>query len=214
MAPKPKYTKEQIVDTAVDIIRDSCVENITAQEIARRLHTSTRPVFTYFNTLEDLRTAAILRAKQLYNAYADRGLAMTPAFKGYAMEYIHFAAQEPSLFRLLFMGKSRQQSLLRFLDMEGHLPVVREALMTTFHLTPEQADWLYQNMWLYAHGLAALCASEAVHFTQTEIAEKLGVLCRGLLITLHAPKDERTQIVPGQDVSLPGSVEDYMNLKR
>ncbi len=211
MAPKPKFTQAEIVETAVDIIRDSSVKAITAQEIARRLGTSTRPVFTYFNTLEELRTAAALQARQLYNAYAERGLAMKPAFKGFAMEYIRFATEEPSLFRLLFMRKSRQQSLIDYLDQEGHLAVVRQAVRDTFHLEAAQADWLYENMWPYAHGIAAMCASEAVQFTQQEIAERLGTLCRSLLITLHMPKDERTGIVPGDGISPMGSVEDYMH---
>lgn len=211
IAPKPKYTKEQLVETAVDIIRENSVSAITAQEIAKRLGTSTRPVFTYFNTLEELRTAATLKARQLYNTYAERGLAMTPAFKGYAMEYIRFATEEPSLFRLLFMSKSRQQTLLHYLDQEGHLLVIRQAVRDTFRLEEAQADWLYENMWTYAHGIATLCASEAVQFTEGEIAEKLGTLCRSLLIALHMPKDERTGIVPGVGISLPGSVEEYMH---
>lgn len=213
MAPKPKFTREQIVDTAVDIIRDSDVKSITAQEIARRLGTSTRPVFTYFDTLEALRAAATQRARECYNAYAERGLATIPAFKGYAMAYIRFAAEEPSLFRLLFMQKSEHR-LLDYLDQEGHLPVVRQAVMDTFHLEAAQAEWLYENMWLYAHGLAALCASEAVRFTEQEIAQRLGTLCRSMLIGMHAPADQRTEVIPGAAVVIPGSVEAYMHPRK
>jgi hypothetical protein len=54
-----------------------------------------------------------------------------------------------------------------------------------------------------------MCASEAVSFTDEEIAQKLGTLCRGLLMTLRAPDDERTAVIPGSDVIMPGSVEDY-----
>ena len=211
VAPKPKFTKEQIVETAVDIIRTSSVEAITAQEIARRLGASTRPVFTYFDTLDDLRAAAAERAKQIYNAYAERGLKMTPAFKGYAMEYIRFAAQEPSLFRLLFMRKSQTRSLIEYLEQEGHLHSVRQTVMQSFGLDAAQADWLYENMWLYAHGIATLCASEAVVFSEGEIAGRLGALCRSLLITMNMPKDVRTGIVPGSDVTMPGTIEDYIH---
>lgn len=211
MAPKPKFTREQIVDTAVNVIRDSCAEAITAQEIARRLGTSTRPVFTYFNTLTELRAAAVQRARELYNACAERGLAMSPAFKGYGMAYIRFATEEPSLFRLLFMQKTEQAHLLDYIDQEGHLPAVRQAVMDAFQLDPPQADWLYENMWVFAHGMAALCASGAVRFTEEEIAEKLGMMCRSLLIALHMPADSRTEIVPGKDVAMPGSAASYMH---
>ena len=114
-----------------------------------------------------------------------------------------------SLFRLLFMRKSEATSITEFLDREGHLDKVLDAVTDTFHINHEQAIWLYENMWTYAHGIAAMCASEAVGFSDEEIAQKLGVICRGLLMTLHAPTDERTAVIPGPDVVMSGSVEGY-----
>jgi AcrR family transcriptional regulator len=58
MPPKPKFTKEQIVAAALDVIRDNSVEAITAQKMGKQLGTSTRPMFTYFDTVEELRQAA------------------------------------------------------------------------------------------------------------------------------------------------------------
>lgn len=210
MPPKAKFTREEIVAVAVDIIRDSGVEAITAKEIGKRMGTSTRPMFTWFKTVEELRDAATEEARRIYNGYAERGISMTPAFKGFGMEYIRFATEEPSLFRLLFMRKTEQNSPLEFLGVEGHLPQIREAAMTTFHLDADQADWLYENLWIYVHGIATLCASEALRFTQEDISQKLGNLCRGLLMSLKAPRDERTGLIPGVGTVVPGSVEDYM----
>ena len=49
----------------------------------------------------------------------------------------------------------------------------------------------------------------ACFLTDEEIARKLGVICRGLLMTLHAPVDERTAVIPGPDVVMSDSVEGY-----
>ena len=209
MPPKPKFTKEQIVSAALDAVRDGGVEVITAQEMGKRLGTSTHPVFTYFDTVEELRQAATDAAWRLYDERVRQGLSFTPAFKGFAMAYIHFAIEEPSLFRLLFMRKSEATSIAEFLGREGHLDKVLDAVTDTFHISREQALWLYENMWTYAHGIAAMCASEAVSFSDEEIAQKLGVICRGLLMTLHAPADERTAVIPGPDVVMSDSVEGY-----
>lgn len=210
MPPKPKFTKEQIVAAAVNVIRDSSVEAITAQEIGRRLGTSTRPMFTYFDTVEELRQAATDAAWQLYDERAQQGLSLTPAFKGFAMAYIRFASEEPSLFRLLFMRKTEPISLPAFLGREGHRDTVLDAVSETFHVDRDQAQWLYENLWIYAHGIAALCASEAVSFTDEEVASKLGTMCRGLLMAQRAGADERTAVVPGFNVVMSGSVDDYM----
>ena len=209
MPPKPRFTREDIVNAALDIIRERDIEHITAQAIAKKLHTSTRPMFNYFSTLEELRTAAAEQARLLYNEYAEKGLAMTPAFKGFAMSYIKFAIEEPSLFRLLFMRKTENADMFAFLDNEGHLNTVLEAISETFGLDSEKSMWLYGNMWLYAHGIATVCASETMRFSDEDIAQRLGLLCRSLLISMNFPNDERTGVVPKNDFEMPGKVEDY-----
>lgn len=210
MPPKAKFTREDIVRAALDIIRERNAESITAQAIAEKLGTSTRPMFNYFRTLGELRAAAAEQARALYNSYAERGLAMTPAFKGFAMEYIRFAMDEPSLFRLLFMRKASAESVATFLDREGHLEKILDAVTETFRITRAEAMWLYESMWIYAHGMAALCASEVMRFTEAEISERLGVLCRAMLSALHMPEDARTRIVPKPGQEMPGSIEDYI----
>ncbi len=209
MPPKAKFSKEEIVAVALEIIRESGAEAITAKEIGKRMGTSTRPMFTWFKTVEELRSAAAEEAKRLYNRYAERGLSMIPPFKGLGMEYIRFAAEEPNLFRLLFMGKSEQSSTIDFLKQEQHMPQIRSAITATFHIEASEADWLYENLWIYAHGIAALCATGTVRFSEEEIAQKLGSLCRGLLMCLRAPKDARTGIVPGANTVVPGGFNNY-----
>lgn len=210
MPPKAKFTREEIIAVAVDIIRDSGVEAINAKEIGKRMGTSTRPMFTWFKTVEELRTAATEEAWRIYNQYMERGLAMTPPFKGYGMQVIRFATEEPSLFRLLFMRKTEQTNTLEYLNLDEHMPKVRKAIMTTFHIDAPQADWLYENLWIYAHGIATLCATGTLRFTEEDVSQKLGDLCRGLLMSLKAPKDGRTGMMPGVGTVVSGSVEGYM----
>ena len=210
MPPKPRFTKQDFINAALDIIRESNIESVTAQAVAKKLDTSTRPMFNYFDTLEELRNAAAKCAREMYNARAERGLAMTPAFKGFAMEYVKFAMDEPSLFRLLFMQKAENSDMKSVLDSEGHLDRVIDAVTETFNIDSGRAMWLYENLWLYAHGMATLCASEVVKFSREELAEKFGVLCRSLLMCINAPEDERTRIVPQSNIKIKGSVEDYI----
>ena len=105
MPPKAKFTRQEIIDAAVDIARRAPLEAVTAQELASVLGTSTRPVFTYFRTLEEVRAAVVEEAGKIYGRYVERGLSMNPPFKGYGMETIRFAREEPNLFRLLFLRR-------------------------------------------------------------------------------------------------------------
>ena len=85
MPPKAKFTRQEIIDAAVDIARRAPLEAVTAQELASVLGTSTRPVFTYFRTLEEVRAAVVEEAGKIFGRYVERGLSMNPPFKGYGM---------------------------------------------------------------------------------------------------------------------------------
>lgn len=124
MPPKAKFTRQEIIDAAVDIARRAPLEAVTAQELASVLGTSTRPVFTYFRTLEEVRAAVVEEAGKIYGQYVERGLSMNPPFKGYGMETIRFAREEPNLFRLLFL---RRRDTAEFPPTENHSADIRRA---------------------------------------------------------------------------------------
>ena len=44
MPPKPKFTKDEIVDAALDIVSRDGVEAMTAREVGERLGSSARPI--------------------------------------------------------------------------------------------------------------------------------------------------------------------------
>ena len=59
MPPKVKVTKEEIINTAVDIVRNSGAQAVNARTVASALNCSTQPVFSNFATMEELRLAVI-----------------------------------------------------------------------------------------------------------------------------------------------------------
>ena len=171
MPPKAKFTRQEIVEAAVDIARRAPLEAVTAQELASVLGTSTRPVFTYFRTLEEVRAAVVEEAGKIYGRYVERGLSMNPPFKGYGMETIRFAREEPNLFRLLFL---RRRDTAEFPPTENHSADIRRAIRETFSLTDAQADELHRHLWIYVHGLCTLIVTGVNDIPDTEAARLLG----------------------------------------
>ena len=70
MPPKPKFTKEEIVQTALEIVSQKGVRALTANELGAALGTSARPIFTVFDSMKEGRTrcakppCSVLRALQ------------------------------------------------------------------------------------------------------------------------------------------------------
>lgn len=85
MPPKAKFTREEIIETAFQLARSDGLEKITARELGKRLGSSARPIFTVFESMEEVKAEVIARAKELYKQYVKKGL----------QEEKHSAAWEP-----------------------------------------------------------------------------------------------------------------------
>ena len=52
MAPKNKFTREEMVNAALQVVRGKGIDALTAKALAEELGTSTQPVFTCFATMQ------------------------------------------------------------------------------------------------------------------------------------------------------------------
>ena len=108
MPPKVKFTKDEIVDAALRVARVKGAEGVTTRDIAAELGVSTRPIFTYYRGMDELRADLRLAAHAVYRRYTDEGLRQPIPFLGFGRQYLRFAREEPQLYRLLFLSPSAQ----------------------------------------------------------------------------------------------------------
>ena len=55
MPPRAKFMREQIVNAALDMIRESGTAELTARALGKRLGSSACPIFTVFENMEEKR---------------------------------------------------------------------------------------------------------------------------------------------------------------
>lgn len=175
MPPRAKFTKEQIVNAALDMIRENGTSELTARALGKRLGSSACPIFTVFDNMEEVLTETVQAAKALYNSYVEEGLKAMPAFKGVGMQYLNFAVREPKLFQLLFMTEQTQnptmENVLPVID--DNYPVILKSVKECYDLTQYDAEKLYRHLWVYTHGIAALIATNMCTFTPEETGKML-----------------------------------------
>ncbi len=175
MPPKPKYTKEQIVAAALDVVARVGVEHLTAKELALALNTSTSPIFTVFASMAELTDAVKKAAMERFEAYAHKQRADMPIFKQIGMRMILFAKEEPNLYRLIFM--SRNENVSSFDEVYARLGgVANECLKTIqrdYGLSEENAKTLFEHSWIYTFGIGTLCATGMCDFSAERISEML-----------------------------------------
>ena len=174
MPPTAKYTKEEIINAAVEIAREKGIEAVTARELAARLNVSTRPVFTYFETIEDVKKEVRKTAREIYGQYIEKGLKNPVPFLGTGMEYINFAKNEKMLYKALFLSfdsSSQENSLEGRQFMED---MVVPTLMRVYKMEDEAAVKYFRYMWTIAHSLAVLIVAGGASYTDKELAEVFG----------------------------------------
>ena len=57
MPPKPKFTREKVVEVALTLVGERGMAALTARELGERLGSSARPIFTVFRNMEELTEA-------------------------------------------------------------------------------------------------------------------------------------------------------------
>ena len=147
MPPKPKYTKEEIVNAAYELTREKGIEAVVAREVGKRLNTSSSPVFTAWSSMDELKEEVWKLAKQKYQQYMADIFDYSPAFKEFGMRCVGFAAQEPNLFRLIFLSKRDEHSpYVRFQQEFGSIftPLVEE-IGKSFELPKAEAEDLFRS---------------------------------------------------------------------
>ena len=183
MPPKCRFTREEIIKTALDLTREEGINALTARALGAKLGSSPKPIFTVFENMEEVLSEVRKAAKVLYAEYIRAGLSQELAFKGVGTQYIMFAIQEPKLFQLLFMEEQPQKP-----SIEGVLPVIDEnypqilaSVQNGYGLDKGSAETLYRHLWIYSHGIAVLCATNLCTFSPEEIGKMVTEAFNGLL---------------------------------
>ncbi|MCM1156363.1 MAG: WHG domain-containing protein [Roseburia sp.] len=190
MPPKAKFSREEIIQTALKMTRESGPEAVTARELGNRLNSSARPVFTVFQNMEEVMIEVMKAAKAVYKEYISEGLKETPAFKGVGRAYVRFAMQEEKLFQLLFMREQKEKrgldSILTAID--DNYEAILQSVRDGYGLEEQEALRLYQNIWIFTHGIATLCATGVCQFTEEETDERLTEVFTSLLMKVKKEK--------------------------
>lgn len=172
MAPKNKFTREEMVDAALDVVRTQGMEALTAKALAKALGISTQPVFTCFGSMDVLKQDVHAAAERIYDEYAEQGLRQKISFLGFGMQYIRFAREEPELYRLLFFTKA-DESGGALAAMKHSREKLRPSLEKTYHIGATEADRYFRDLWLAVHSIAVLIVTGVCPYSDEEIARIL-----------------------------------------
>ena len=173
MAPKNKFTRKEMVAAAVRVVQKRGAAALTAKSLAEELGTSTQPVFTCFGTMEALKAEVYVAAERLFDEYLTKGLKEKISFLGFGSQYIRFARKEPELYRLLFLMRPDEVGSGAFAAMRHMQELVRPSLVEIYHISAQEADRYFRDLWLVVHSLATLIVTGDCPYSDREIGQIL-----------------------------------------
>ena len=179
MAPKVRITKEEIVEGAIELVRQGGELALNARNLAAALNCSTQPIFSNFSSMEELRMVVITQIDQLCNQYIKREVesGVYPAYKASGMAYIRFAKEEGELFKLLYMRDRSQEVVPKEMELGEEMESI---LQDNTGLSGAEAEFFHLEMWAFVHGIATMFATGFLNLDWAVVSKMLTDVYQGL----------------------------------
>ena len=159
------YSRKQIIEAAVELIRKEGWGGVTTRKIAKQMGSSTMPIYSHVKSVDDLEQELRSKVQSMLLEYQLKEYTPEPLLN-LAFGYVAFARDEKQLFRFLYLDKpvlieaGEQENMKKtFLDQFGADGPVGQALLA---MDAGGHDALIQYTWIFTHGLAMLVSSGAM----------------------------------------------------
>lgn len=190
MPPKFKFTRDEMIKSALEIVREKGISDLTARSLAAKLGCSVKPIFGLFRNMEEVQQEVLTAADALYQAYLKEGIEKeehTP-YKASGMAYIRFAREEKELFKLLFMRDRTGEGIDEKRD---EVQPLLEMIKKKTGLEDEEAYMFHLEMWLYVHGIAVMSATSYLDWDEKFVDRALTDGFLGLKLRYSKKEEEK-----------------------
>lgn len=155
MPAHKEFTKQDIIEAALTIVKKEGFEGLNARRLAKELHASTQPIYIEFQNMDEVKKEVRNEIERIYQS---------------------FAKKEPELFKILFLRKREDMN-----DNPDDLEPIYQLLMKSQGLTYEQAQKLHLTSWIFVHGLATQMATQYIDWKEENLSSLLTLSFQGFL---------------------------------
>ena len=167
MPPKQKFSREDVIEAAFQIVRRHGWQGLSARAIAKELDASTRPIYDYFQSMKRIEMEVVKKALAVFVEFIGRDRT-GDKWLDQALGYILFAGTEKHLFRCI-----NDETHIHYQKefARQHWLALRDQLSDDerFQGLPEKAiDRIRVVRWFLVHGIAFLAANGWMDFPEAE----------------------------------------------
>jgi len=153
MPPKAVFNRDDIITTAFETVKKSGFREFSARKIADELHSSTAPVYSYFSSMDDLKSEVLGRAENLMLEYSMKPYTKS-VFLNMGTGLVLFAQENRELFRALFLESGETRSVIKKIRKALTDELDSDELLSQLPLKERRE--VMNRMAIFAHGFASL----------------------------------------------------------
>ena len=187
MPAAKRVSRDQIIDAAVDVLRDGGFSAVNARSVAKKIGCSTQPIYFSFKSMDELKAALTERAIQMHTQRVRDSLRRHEGndsrYSSYGMGFVKFAAEKKQLFRWLYLEGQQLGPYQSDILMQEIIGVI----VDEFGYTEDVARRFHQDMIYFTYGLAILANTDHLHLTEPELREALRREFRALIAIYGKP---------------------------
>lgn len=186
MARKATYSREMIINAAIEVIENYGKERYSVRNVADHMDASTQPIYSFFSDSPELYRETLLEIKKRLLAHTRINYSDF-VFRNMGFGFTLFARDYPNLFRAFFDESDFDTQFVK-----DFLSDLRSALDTDNRfkaLSSEGKDLLLEKMWTFSFGYANLIINGLVEDTSDKAIKKM-ILDVGTAIIKDAMQKE------------------------
>lgn len=171
MPPKPIVNKQDILNAAIQLIRENGMESINARNLAKVINCSTKPLFRIYKNMEELKKDILEELNNYYNNFMNSRITGKNKLLSQGISYVEFAKKEKTIFSILFMSKAITGFTLQDIVLSDKNKFLIQNVKDTTGLSEDKACKLIINMWFYSHGIATQIVSNGIDISLEVVTE-------------------------------------------
>ncbi len=182
-------SKQQILETAYELVVEEGFHSFTARNIARHLSCSTQPIYLEFNSMGELKAEVMKMIKETLHQKMSRRFTQDPIVD-LGLAYINFALENRTLYRAVFVedhfGVEEMReyavntALVRFND---YAPAAK--------LSSEQQRNTLSGLWIVATGICNLMAAGFIDITREQMIDILQAVVHDFIVNKRFSADAK-----------------------
>lgn len=165
MPPGIRYTKDKIIAEAFNLVEEKGIHHLSARNVAKRLNMSLAPIYSSFDSMDDLSKEIIKKGKALLVSYT-REQYTDRIFLNIGTGIVLFARDHPNIYKAIFVEGDDYKDIINEFMNEVSIQMSKDPRFANMAETDRNA--LLNKMWIFTHGLASLIFAKLVEKTSQE----------------------------------------------